>query len=114
MTPNTDALQIIAQVRIGVIPDSDDQFYGFCPDLGCIHVAADTEEEALRLAVEAVASYLVMSIRHGDPIPIGVIEQQPDIAENLSPRKTTASSGGSRIRQPAKSFVENVPIALAT
>ena len=113
MTPNTDALQMVARVRIGVVPDSDNQFYGFCPDLGCIHVAADTEEEALRLAVDAVASYLAMSIRHGDPIPIGVIEPQPDIAENLSPRKATASSSGSRTRQPAKSFVENVPIALA-
>ena len=113
MTLNADALQIVARVRIGVVPDSDDQFYGFCPDIGCIHVAADTEEEALRLAVDAVASYLVMSIKHGDPIPIGVIEQQPDIPENLSPKKTTASSGGSRTRQLAKSFVENVPIALA-
>ena len=60
---------MVAGVRIGVVPDSDDQFYGFCPELGCIHVAADTEEEAHRLATEAVASYLVMSIRHGDPIP---------------------------------------------
>ena len=113
--PNADAnaLQMVARVRIEVEPDSDDQFYGFCPDIGCIHVAADTEEGALELAVEAVASYLVMSIRHGDPIPIGVIEQHPDIAENPSPRKTTASSDGSRTRPPAKSFVENVPIALA-
>ena len=113
MTPNTDAQQMIARVRIGVEPDSDDQFYGFCPDPGCIHVAADTEEETLKRAVEAVASYLAMSIKHGDPIPIGIIEHQSDIAENLSPRKTVASSGGSRTRQPAKSFVENVPITLA-
>lgn len=113
MTPNVDTLQMIARVRIGVELDSNDQFYGFCPDLGCIHVAADTEEETLKLAVEAVASYLAMSIKHGDPIPIGVIKHQSDIAENLSTRKTAASSGGSRTRQPAKSFVENVPIALA-
>ena len=97
------------------MPDSDDQFYGFCPELGCIHVAADTEEEARQLAIEAVASYLVMSIRHGDPIPIGVMEPQSASAESLAPSKTAASSRSrrSRTRQPAKSFVENVPIALA-
>ena len=93
------------------MPDSDDQFYGFCPDLGCIHVAADTEEEALRLAIEAVASYLAMSIKHGDPIPIGVIEQKPKVAENMSLKKTLAA-GGSSIQRVAKSFVENVPVAL--
>ena len=112
MTLNTNTLQMVARVRIGVMPDSDDQFYGFCPDLGCIHVAADTEEEALRLAVEAVASYLDMSIKHGDPIPIGVIEQKPNVAENMSLEKTTAASSGSSIQRATKSFVENVPVAL--
>ena len=104
LTPNADAPQMVARVRIGVVPD-DDQFYGFCPDIGCIHVAADTEEEALKLAVDAVASYLVMSIRHGDPIPIGVMEQQSEIGEDPIPTKTAGASGGAKRRRPAKSFV---------
>ena len=109
MTLKVDAFQIIARVRVGVVPDDNDQFYGFCPDLGCIHVAADTEEEAIRRAVEAVAVYLEMSIRHGDPIPIGSL--QSDTTANLSAEQVTALGGG--YRQPPKSFVENVPVALA-
>lgn len=109
MMRKEDAFQIVAQVRIGVVPD-DNQFYGFCPDLGCIHVAADTEEEALSRAVEAVAVYLKVSIRHGDPIPIGFL--QSGTAENPSAEQA-AVLGGADARQPTKSFVENVPVALA-
>ena len=110
MTPKVDALQIVARVRIGVVPDDNDQFYGFCPDLGCIHVAADTEEETLRRAVEAVAVYLEMSIRHGDPIPVGFLTS--DTTENLSAERAPAL-GDTGARRPTKSFVENVPVALA-
>lgn len=77
MTPTADVPQMAARARIAVVPDSDGQFYGFCPEIGCIHVAADTEEEAHWLATEAVASYLAMSIRHGDPIPVGLASATP-------------------------------------
>ncbi len=58
-----------------VVEEEQEGYYGHCPDLGCIHVYGDSSEEARGAAKDAVASYLTMSMAHGDPIPIGVVSQ---------------------------------------
>ena len=110
MQPSHNTPQMVARVRIGVVPDGD-QFYGFCPDLRGVHVGADTEEQAVKLAVEGAAVYLAMSIRHGDPIPVGVIEQQPRSSGMWKRAFTDLRLNWGQ--ETTKSFVEDVPVALA-
>ena len=58
-------------VNIVVEPD-DDGFHAFCPALKGLHVGGQTEQEALKNAVDGALLYLESLIRHGDPIPVGV------------------------------------------
>lgn len=44
-----------------------------CPDLGCVHVYGDTQEEALSNARDAAECYLAMTMQNGDPIPVGIV-----------------------------------------
>lgn len=62
---------------IRVIVENDDGgFYASCPDLGCIQVYGDSRDEALTNAKDAVRAYLDMTMRHGDPIPAGIVRWQ--------------------------------------
>ncbi len=93
---------LVFQVLIVVESDGDDAFYAHCPELGCIHASGETSEEAEKAAIEAVQSYLVMSIANGDPIPIGVHEERR-AGSSRSAGRTTAR----------REFFENVSLAAA-
>jgi predicted RNase H-like HicB family nuclease len=64
-------------IDIVVEPD-DDRFHAFCPALKGLHVDGRTEREALKNAIDGAALYLESSLKHGDPIPVGVtVEHVP-------------------------------------
>lgn len=65
------SVDLVFQVRI-FVEEEDEGFYAFCPDLNCIHVYGDSEDDALNSAKDAVLVYLDMSLKNGDPIPIGI------------------------------------------
>ena len=60
-----EVLVVIERVRGG--------FYASCPGLGGVHVHGDTREEILVNADSAVQIYLGMTMKHGDPIPVGTV-----------------------------------------
>ncbi len=62
--------------RVGIViePD-DDQYHAYCPALEGLHVSGTTEAEALQHARDAVMAYLRSLIKHGDPIPLGIISE---------------------------------------
>jgi len=53
---------------IVVEPDGDG-FHAYCPMLPGLHVAGDTEKEALKHAGDALSAYMESMIKHGDPLP---------------------------------------------
>lgn len=44
-------------------------FHAYCPILRGLHVAGDTEQEALKNAGDALSAYMASMIKHGDPLP---------------------------------------------
>jgi predicted RNase H-like HicB family nuclease len=61
-----------------VVEPDDDGFHAFCPALKGLHVGGETEQEALKNAIDGAMLYLRSLIRHGDPIPVGVtVERIP-------------------------------------
>lgn len=84
---DSDRALPVFRVNAVVEPDGDGTYYGHCPEIGCIHVSGDTPEETEETLSAAIKTYLTMSIRNGDPIPIGVQAQRP-----MRRRPTTATS----------------------
>ena len=67
----------IIEFRIEVVIEPDDSgFHAYCPALKGLHTCGDTEEEALRNARDAATTYLQSLIKHGDPIPVGIMVQK--------------------------------------
>ena len=60
------------KVEVIVEPD-EDGFHAYCPALKGLHTCGDTKEEALENAKYAAIAYLQSSIKHGDPIPVGIV-----------------------------------------
>lgn len=60
-----------------VIEPDEDQFHAYAPALKGLHVGGRTEKEALKNAVDATHLYLESLIRHGDPIPLAIIQEPP-------------------------------------
>lgn len=67
------------RIRILVEPD-DDGFHAYCPELKGLHVAGDTEAEAVENAKLAADLYIKSLIKHDDPIPLGVVERDISLA----------------------------------
>jgi predicted RNase H-like HicB family nuclease len=67
------------QVVLVVEPD-EDEFHAFCPALKGLHAPGATEQEALKNAKDAAAAYILSLIKHGDPIPVGVMTLRGDEA----------------------------------
>jgi predicted RNase H-like HicB family nuclease len=63
------------QIRFIVEPDGD-RFHAYCPDLKGIHVDGVTEQEALENGKLAVEAYMCSLVKHEDPIPVGVLEDE--------------------------------------
>lgn len=59
--------------RINVIIEPDDDgFHAYCPALKGLHTYGSTKKEALQNAKDAAIAYLKSSIKHHDPIPLGI------------------------------------------
>jgi antitoxin HicB len=76
-------------VRIIVEKDAPG-FYSYAPSLKGLHMGGDSEKEARDNAREAAALYLKSLLKHGDPIPIDVI--QPENKEGKPALKKQISS----------------------
>ena len=63
------------RIEVVVEPD-EDGFHAYCPALKGLHTCGGTKEEALENAKDAATAYLQSSIKHGDPIPIGIVMQE--------------------------------------
>lgn len=61
------------KVEVIVEPD-EDGFHAFCPALKGLHVDGGTREEAVANARDAVLAYVASLIKHGDPLPLGVVD----------------------------------------
>ena len=73
-TPTAGGSILRFSIDITIEPD-EDQFHAYAPALEGLHVGGRTEEEALQNAIDATYLYLEGMIRHGDPIPLGIIKQ---------------------------------------
>ena len=60
------------RIEIAVEPD-EDGFHAYCSALKGLHTSGETEEEAVRNAKDAASAYLESLMKHGEPIPIGII-----------------------------------------
>ena len=98
--------KIVFRVRLLVEKD-EDGFYGYSPDLKCIHVYGKTEDEAHRHTVDAIEAYLNMSLKHGDPIPIGVESVERDKGFDV------LRNGRRNHAAPPQEFIEDLNLAMA-
>ncbi|MCS6903421.1 MAG: type II toxin-antitoxin system HicB family antitoxin [Candidatus Bipolaricaulota bacterium] len=71
--PRSSALQFT--VSIVVEPDAAG-YYAYCPALKGLHTCGSTEREALENARDAAIAYIRSLIKHGEPIPVGVIVEE--------------------------------------
>lgn len=76
-------------VRITVDKDAPG-YHAYAPSLKGLHMGGDTEKEARENAKEAAALYLKSLLKHGDPLPIDVLEKE--IAEGPIVSKKHISS----------------------
>lgn len=74
---------------IRVVIESDENgFHAYCSALKGLHTWGDTKEEALNNAGDAAAAYIQSLIKHGDPIPVGIIKQK-EREETCPPANST-------------------------
>ena len=61
------------EFKIEVVVEPDEAgFHAYCPALKGLHTSGTTKIAALQNAKYAAIAYLESSIKHGDPIPVGV------------------------------------------
>ena len=74
--------------RVDIIVEPDgDGFHAYCPMLEGLHVGGDTEQEAVQNAKDAAIAYLESLIKHGDPIPLGIIMRETPQEQQYSTAK---------------------------
>jgi predicted RNase H-like HicB family nuclease len=84
-----------------VVEPDEGEFHAFCPALKGLHTAGSTEQEALENAKNAAVAYILSLIKHGDPIPLGV----------MAP---TSEKGASRSRrQRTREYTERIALQMA-
>lgn len=70
------------KLRIRILVEADDDgFHAYCPELKGIHVQGASEAEAVENAKMAADLYIQSLIKHDDPIPLGVVEQDVSFGE---------------------------------
>ncbi|MBI2850898.1 MAG: type II toxin-antitoxin system HicB family antitoxin [Chloroflexi bacterium] len=77
--------------RVQVIVEPDDKgFHAYCPALKGLHTYGDTRIEAVQNAKDAVEVYLKSLIKHGDPIPLGILHEHEETGtkEGKTPQYT--------------------------
>ena len=94
--------QIGFQVEIIVEPDGD-EYHAYCPALKGLHACGATVKEALSNARDAATAYIESLIKHGDPIPVGVVI-------DVSPADLKKPSRG---KTSSRSFKEDLLVATA-
>jgi len=62
-----------------IIEKDGDEYHAYCPVLKGLHTCGESEEEALENAKNAISAYLFSLIKHGDPIPLGIIKGKKKI-----------------------------------
>lgn len=68
------AANVPIEYKVQVIIEPDGLgFHAYCPALKGLHTCGETEEEALKNAKDAISAYLQSLVKHGDPIPIGIL-----------------------------------------
>jgi predicted RNase H-like HicB family nuclease len=68
-----------------VVEKDDPGFHAYAPSLKGLHMGGDSPQEALLNAKEAAALYLKSMLKHGDVIPIDLLEK--DTAQKTLPEK---------------------------
>ena len=74
--------KISFSVPIVIKPDNGG-FHAYSHALKGLHVPGYTEEEALQNAKDAAVAYLNSLIKHGDPIPVGVVKERIPILKRI-------------------------------
>jgi len=92
--------QIGFQVEIIVEPDGD-EYHAYCRALKGLHACGETVDEALSNARDAATAYIESLIKHGDPIPVGLVINVPQ-TDLKKPGRGKASSS---------SFKEDLTVA---
>ncbi len=64
------------QVETIVAPDGD-EYHAYCPAHKGLHACGETADGALSNAHAAATTYIESFIKHGDPIPVGVLIDVP-------------------------------------
>jgi len=60
--------------RIDVTIEPDEgNFHAYCPAFKGLHTSGATKEEALNNVRNAAIAYIESLVKHGDPIPVGII-----------------------------------------
>lgn len=67
--------RIVFSVEI-IIEHDEDEYHAFCPNLKGLHTCGKTLDETINNAKDAVIAYLNSLIKHGDPIPLGIKEEE--------------------------------------
>ena len=94
--------QIGFQVEIIVETDGD-EYHAYCRALKGLHACGETVDEALSNARDAATAYIESLIKHGDPIPVGLVINVPQ-TDLKKPGRGKASS---------RSFKEDLTVATA-
>lgn len=72
-----DSTKLEFQLLFVVEPD-EGGYHAFCPALKGLHTSGSTEQEALENAKNAAVAYILSLIKHGDPIPLGMMAPRSD------------------------------------
>ncbi len=88
--PGNGCNKIEFQIEIVVEPDGD-EYHAYCPALKGLHTCGATVKEALNNARDAASAYIESLIKHGDPIPIGVVVGVPSKDDQKSDRSKPSS-----------------------
>jgi predicted RNase H-like HicB family nuclease len=73
-----------------IVEPGDGEFHAYAPALKGLHVGGDTEDEALKNAMDAAVGYIETLIEYDRPIPVGIVDE---------PDRKKPSRGASRHRQ---------------
>jgi len=74
------------KIRIVIEPD-EDVFHAYCPALKGLHTCGDTEEQAIDNVKDAAIAYLRSLIKHGDPIPVGIVADEEEDEMSFPPEQ---------------------------
>jgi len=75
----TEPKVTILKFSVLIIVDKDPPgYHSYAPSLKGLHMGGKTEKEARDSAKEAAVLYLKSLLKHGDHIPIDVMDQSPE------------------------------------